>query len=98
MISLLAARRLPLRERNLHQATHDPFMQSASPHASHSDIAINEDDGRLALEGVLDVHTLGELKSRLGRGKSRAVDLEKLSGLDTPGALFVCALDGRGMK
>lgn len=50
----------------------------------------------MALDGVLDIHSLNEARIALGQWlkqrKSRALDLRKLSGLDTPGALFLCEL------
>src|SRR5260221_3424532 len=59
-------------------------------------IALTGDGKRLALEGVLDIRTVAEarhtLQGRLGKHKSRTLDLGKLDGLDTPGALFLCGL------
>lgn len=59
-------------------------------------IAITGDGERLALEGVLDIRTVAEARSTLGQRlkehKSRTLDLGKLEGLDTPGALFLCGL------
>ena len=59
-------------------------------------IAITGDGERLALEGVLDIRTVAEARStlgqHLGKHKSRTLDLGKLDGLDTPGALFLCGL------
>ena len=50
----------------------------------------------MALEGVLDMHSLEQVRSALGQWikqrKSRALDLSKLSGLDTSGAMFLCEL------
>jgi phospholipid/cholesterol/gamma-HCH transport system permease protein len=50
----------------------------------------------MALDGVLDIHSLDLAKRGLGQWlrqrKSRALDLRKLSGLDTPGAMFLCEL------
>ena len=65
-------------------------------------IAIREDGETLALEGALDVRTLtaaeDDLARRLGERKPRAIDLEKLSSLDTPGALLLCRLSGDKVK
>ena len=47
----------------------------------------------MALAGVLDVRTLAQAKAALGG--ARALDLGKLEGLDTPGALFLCGLRHR---
>ena len=65
-------------------------------------IAINGEGDRLALEGVLDIHTLHEaqqsLKQALKQRKKGALDLASLSGLDTPGALFLCGLGAKGVE
>ena len=65
-------------------------------------IAISGEGDRLALEGVLDIHTLQEaqkvLKQALKQHKTRSVNLGKLSGLDTPGALFLCGLRDKGVE
>ncbi len=48
------------------------------------------------MDGVLDIHSLDEARNALGQWlkqrKSRTLDVSKLSGLDTPGALFLCEL------
>jgi phospholipid/cholesterol/gamma-HCH transport system permease protein len=50
----------------------------------------------MALDGVLDIHSLDQARGALGhwlkQRKSRELDLRKLSGLDTPGAMFLCEL------
>ena len=65
-------------------------------------IAISSEGDRLALEGVLDIRTLHEvqksLRQALKQRKTGALDLAKLSGLDTPGALFLCGLGGKGVE
>lgn len=53
---------------------------------------IRIDGDRLELEGVLDIHTLALADSAFGKSRSHVLDLSKLSGLDTPGALFLCGL------
>ena len=66
---------------------------------------MHADGDRLALEGALDIRTLADartaLKQWLGgraQGHARAaLDLGKLSGLDTPGALFLCGLGEKGV-
>jgi phospholipid/cholesterol/gamma-HCH transport system permease protein len=78
-------------------------MGRASPETSSSTIAIRGEGDRLALEGVLDVRTLPEVRSSLarwlGRGRAHlALDLGSLSNLDTPGALFLAGLGGRGVQ
>ena len=64
-------------------------------------LGISNDGDRLVLKGVLDIHTLQEAKTSLERvlkqRKARALDLGKLSGLDTPGAWFLCRLGDKGV-
>lgn len=59
-------------------------------------IAVTGEGDERSLEGVLDIRTLSDAKAALTQwlkeGKSRALDLAKLSGLDTPGAMFLCGL------
>jgi phospholipid/cholesterol/gamma-HCH transport system permease protein len=81
-------------------------MPRASPEPPTATVAVTGDGERLALEGVLDIRTLGEarsaLKQRLKQQRSghrgQALDLRKLSGLDTPGALFLCGLGSQGVE
>src|SRR5207237_160817 len=64
-------------------------------------IAIDEEGDRLILTGALDIRTIGEAEKALTpwpkKRKSRALDLSKLSELDTPGALFLCGLRDKGV-
>src|SRR5436190_8725558 len=64
-------------------------------------IAIDGDGDRLTLTGTLDIHTMAEaeraLKHLPRKQRSRALDLSKLSELDTPGALFLCGLRDKGV-
>ena len=59
-------------------------------------VVVHGDGDTMALDGVLDVHSLDQAREALGQWlkprKSRALDLHKLSGLDTSGALFLCEL------
>lgn len=77
-------------------------MARASADPSFPTLAVHGDGDRLALEGVLDVRTLAAARASLShwltQRKSHALDLTKLSALDTPGALFLCALDEKGVK
>ena len=77
-------------------------MQRASTVPSSPAVAISGDGDRLALAGVLDIHTLTEAKSTLRhwqkKRRARALDLGNLRGLDTPGALFLCGLRGKGVE
>ena len=81
-------------------------MQQASSEAPFPTVTVSGDGDRLALQGVLDIRTLTEaedslkqwLKRRLGGHRRRALDLGNLSGLDTPGALFLCRLREKGVE
>ena len=70
----------------------------ASSESTPSTIAIHHgDDGNgVALEGVLDIHTLHEARDALGswsrQRKARKLDLSGLDDMDTHGALFLCEL------
>jgi ABC-type transporter Mla MlaB component len=61
-------------------------------------LAVSRDGDRVTFEGVLDVRTLSGARERLTQRESRAIDLKKLSGLDTPGALFLCELGAKGVE
>src|SRR3989442_11540032 len=64
-------------------------------------IAIDEEGDGLTLTGTLDIRTMAEAEKALKRWpkkqKSRALDLSRLSELDTPGALFLCGLRDKGV-
>jgi phospholipid/cholesterol/gamma-HCH transport system permease protein len=66
-----------------------------------SELAIHGDGDRLALEGVLDIHTLTHagdaLQPWLRQHAGASLDLQRLRALDTPGALFLCGLRERGV-
>ena len=74
-------------------------MQRASSEPPSPTLAISGEGDRLALEGVLDIRTLTEARNSLTQWlkqrKSHALDLGNLSGLDTPGALFLCELGNK---
>ena len=75
-----------------------PRASSASPSPS---ITIDDDGAHAALKGALGIHTLPELEASLkaqpSKGRSRALELSGLTELDTPGALFLCALRKDGV-
>src|SRR5438552_10806868 len=68
-------------------------MPRATSNPLPPSIAIDGDGDRLTLTGTLDIHTMAEaeraLKHLPRKQRSRALDLSKLSELDTPGALFL---------
>lgn len=65
-------------------------------------VAVNGEGDWLAIEGVLDIRTLvaaeTSLQHWLRQRKSRVLDIGKLSGMDTPGALFLCGLRNKGVE
>jgi phospholipid/cholesterol/gamma-HCH transport system permease protein len=71
-------------------------MPAAASPASPPTLAIDGDGERLALDGVLAVRTLSQAQQALEpwrkQRKARVLDISKLSGLDTPGAMFLCGL------
>jgi phospholipid/cholesterol/gamma-HCH transport system permease protein len=81
-------------------------MSPDIPALASPGLAISGDGDRLLLEGVLDMHALGDLRRSLqhwqkqgGAGHvRRTLALGKLSGLDTSGALFLCELRDKGVQ
>ena len=71
-------------------------MPRASSQPPAPILAVTESGDRLALKGALTIRTIAEAEKSLELGwrqrKSRALDLGELEGLDTPGALLLCAL------
>jgi phospholipid/cholesterol/gamma-HCH transport system permease protein len=72
------------------------------PRASLSPpLAVEAHGARLAISGALVVRTLPTLEAALGQREEKApgtLDLEALSQLDTPGALYLSALRARGVS
>lgn len=77
-------------------------MPRASADPSSPSIAISGNGDSSVLEGALNIRTLDSARKSLQQWrkqhKSRALDLGKLSGLDTPGALFLCELRNKGVE
>ncbi len=77
-------------------------MPNTPPDTTAPDFVIHSDGNSLALQGVLDIHTLSEAKQALTRElklhKAQALELGGLVRLDSPGAMFLCGLRGKGMK
>jgi len=71
-------------------------MAGASSKSSTPMLAIEGEGDRLSFEGVLGLCTLTQARQALEhwrkQRKSRVLDVSKLSGLDTPGAMFLCEL------
>jgi phospholipid/cholesterol/gamma-HCH transport system permease protein len=76
-------------------------MSPQSPASSSLKIDVGEEGNQVTLHGSLDIRSLVEAKESLGqllgKGKSATLDLTDLSGLDTPGALFLCGLRDKGV-
>ena len=76
-------------------------MPRASPASPPPAIAIDDAGAHVAVKGALGIRTLPDfeasLKQHPPKGKSRTLDLSGLTELDTPGALFLCALRELGM-
>lgn len=77
-------------------------MPSISAPAAIPAIAVSGEGDRLALEGVLDIRTLesasAALQQQTKQGKLHTLDLGKLLELDTPGALLLRGLAGKGVE
>jgi len=71
-------------------------MAGASSKSSVPTLVIDGEGDRLALAGVLGIRTLAQARQALERWrkqrKPHVLDVGKLSGLDTPGAMFLCEL------
>lgn len=71
-------------------------MQKTSSKAAPGMVVVEDDGGRITLDGVLNIRTLDEVRASLGvwvkKRKPHVLDLGKLDGLDTSGALFLCEL------
>lgn len=71
-------------------------MPGSTANPPPSAFAIHGEGEQMAVDGVLDIHSLDQARDALGnllkQRKARALDLSKLSGLDTPGAMFLCEL------
>src|SRR5438552_118552 len=76
-------------------------MPRASPASPPPAIAIDDAGARVAVKGAPGTRTLPDFEASLTqhapKGKSRTLDLSGLTELDTPGALFLCALRELGM-
>jgi phospholipid/cholesterol/gamma-HCH transport system permease protein len=77
-------------------------MESESATPSSLTVAVDDDGNRAALRGVLDIHTLVEAQKSLAhwpkKRKTGVLDVSGLARLDTPGALFLCALGSKGVE
>jgi phospholipid/cholesterol/gamma-HCH transport system permease protein len=77
-------------------------MASSSHSMSAAAATVSGGDGQLAIEGMLDIRSLVQvresLREPLSKHRSASLDLHKLAGLDTPGALFLCELRDKGVE
>ncbi len=94
-----AVRRLTLCNLVLDAARH---MNETTPTSAAPPVTLVDDGRRLALAGALDIRTLvdaeASLRDRLESQTPRALDVGRLTGLDTPGALLLCELRRRGIE
>ena len=71
-------------------------MAGATSNSSSPILAVDGNGDRLALDGVLGIRTLDQARHALEQWrkqrKAQVLDVSKLSGLDTPGAMFLCEL------
>ena len=71
-------------------------MAGATSNSSSPILAVDGNGDRLALDGVLGIRTLDQARHTLEQWrkqrKAQVLDVSKLSGLDTPGAMFLCEL------
>jgi len=76
-----------------------PRSPAAEPDAA---VAIDGNGDQRSVVGVLDLRSIDtarqSLQDWLKPGKSRQLELGRLSGLDTTGALFLCELRDRKVK
>ena len=77
-------------------------QQQASADPARPTVVVSGDDDRLALAGALEIVTLTAARHSLKKwsrpGSSRTLDIARLDSLDTPGALFLCGLQDKGVK
>jgi phospholipid/cholesterol/gamma-HCH transport system permease protein len=76
-------------------------MQEKTPEPAPLTATIDDAGARVTLEGALGIRTLAAAKRSLTEGGTkralRVLELDKLSELDTPGALFLCGLRDSGV-
>ncbi len=76
--------------------------QELPANSSRPKLVVSGAGDHLALAGALEIATLADarnsLKSWSKRGPSRSLDVAELDQLDTPGALFLCALRALGVE
>src|ERR1700730_7297540 len=77
-------------------------MRSKPAASSSLNVAVSDESNRAELHGALDIRTLGVAEKSLAhwpkKRKAGTLDLSDLRGLDTPGALFLCALRDKGIE
>ena len=77
-------------------------MAGATSNSSSPILAVDGNGDRLALDGVLGIRTLDQARHALEQWrkqrKAQVLDVSKLSGLDTPGAMFLCELRNKHVE
>ena len=81
---------------------HQAYMPRPPAAPASQTLVINGEGNLRAMDGMLDLRSIElarhSLEAWLKPGKSRKLDLAKLSGLDTTGALFLCELRDRKVE
>jgi phospholipid/cholesterol/gamma-HCH transport system permease protein len=73
--------------------------QEAPADRSRPSVTVSGEGDRLALAGTLDITTLAEARQALKKSpKQGSLDIGGLERIDTPGALFLCGLQDKGVK
>ena len=66
---------------------------------SRPSVTVSGEGDRLALAGTLDITTLAEARQSLKKSpRQGSLDIAGLERIDTPGALFLCGLQDKGVK
>jgi phospholipid/cholesterol/gamma-HCH transport system permease protein len=73
--------------------------QEAPADRSRPSVTVSGEGDRRALAGTLDITTLAEARQSLRKSpKQGSLDIAGLERIDTPGALFLCGLQDKGVK
>ena len=76
--------------------------QPPSEDPSRPAIVVGGEGNQLSLAGALDIGTVVEARTSLKKwskqGPSRSLDIARIDSLDTPGALWLCGLRGKGVE
>lgn len=83
-------------------ASADTGDRAAAATGPRPAVVVSGEGGRLALAGALEISTLdtaiNSLKNGSKRDAARVLNIARLDSLDTPGALFLCGLQDKGVE